>query len=107
VLACRAKARRASRSVLSFTPYSVSRSATSRSLNPTRPSSIRLILDSDARISHPAASRVTPLASRSLRSCEPSRIRSTVGPPAPGSGPVVTLPSRDSSTAGGKHAMTV
>jgi hypothetical protein len=32
------------------TPYSVSRSSTSRRLKPTRPSSMRLILDPDARM---------------------------------------------------------
>ena len=41
---------------------------------------MRLILDPEALIVYPASSRVTPLASRNLRSWEPSRIRSTVGP---------------------------
>ena len=35
----------------SATPYRVSRSSTSRLLNPTRPCSMRLILERDARIS--------------------------------------------------------
>src|SRR5690606_29238613 len=46
----------------------------------TRPSSIRLILDPEDRISHPARSREMLRASRNLRSCWPSSMRSTVGP---------------------------
>ncbi len=64
-------------------PYSVSRSSTSRVLKLTRPSSIRLIFDSEARIEYPAASRVMPRASRSRRSCEPSSIRRTTDPGSP------------------------
>ena len=63
------------------TPYRESRSATSRSLNPTRPSSSRLIFAGEARIASPACSRVTPAASRRRRSWAPSAMRSTVGPP--------------------------
>ena len=43
----------------SVTPYKASRSATSRTLNPTRPVSIRLIFDRDARISCRPARRDT------------------------------------------------
>jgi hypothetical protein len=52
----------------SSTPYKVSRSSMSRSLNPTRPVSIRLIFDRDARISYPAFSAEIPTASRRRRS---------------------------------------
>src|SRR4051794_40805044 len=71
----------------------------SRSLKLTRPSSRRLILDSEARIRYPAASRVSPRASRKRRNCAPTKIRRTVGPPAEGSGvgtvcaPLLTLRS--------------
>src|SRR4051794_20044182 len=58
----------------------VSRSTTSRSLHPTRPSSIRLILDSEARISHAACARVMPASSRNRRSWVPRIIRRAVGP---------------------------
>ena len=40
----------------------------SQGLNPTRPVSIRLIFDRDARISYPAFSAEIPVASRSRRS---------------------------------------
>src|SRR5437870_1991055 len=61
VLACRARARRASRSCSSVIPYSVSRSATSRCLKPLRPSSNRLILEWVARIASAAVrSRPAP-----------------------------------------------
>ena len=50
------------------TPYRVSRSSTSRTFNPTRPVSIRLILDRDARISKPAFSAEMPAVSRKRRS---------------------------------------
>src|SRR5437867_6287682 len=63
----------------------------SRSLKLTRPSSRRLILDSEARIVYPAAARVRPLASRSCRSCAPSRMRSAVGLP-PGLADATSLP---------------
>jgi hypothetical protein len=45
-----ARVNSAARSASSTTPYRVSRSAMSRSLKLTRPSSIRLIFDSEARI---------------------------------------------------------
>src|SRR4051812_35101043 len=64
-------------------PYSVNRSSTSRVLKLTRPSSIRLILDSEARIEYPAASRVIPRASRSRLSCDPSSMRRTTDPGSP------------------------
>jgi hypothetical protein len=51
VLACRASVTSLPRICSSVMPYSVSRSVTSRSLNRTRPFSIRLILDREARIS--------------------------------------------------------
>src|SRR5262249_39909419 len=53
----------------------------SRSLKLTRPSSIRLILDSDERIRHPASSRLIPRASRNWRRWAPSIMRKAVGPP--------------------------
>src|SRR5260370_14808750 len=77
-LACRASDRMPARTCSSVTLYRVSRSATSRSLTPTRPFSMRLILDRDARISYPAASGVTPAASRKRCSWLPSIMRSTV-----------------------------
>ena len=80
VLASLASATSRLRSSSSWQPYRVSRSAMSRSLKLTRPSSIRLIFDSEDRISHPAASRLTPRASRNFRSWVPRRRRSTVGP---------------------------
>src|SRR5579859_4988550 len=43
-------------------------------------------------MAYPASSRVTPLASRNLRSCEPRRIRSTVGP-LPGCAVITGAPS--------------
>src|SRR6266545_5554667 len=79
-----ASASRVSRCGSSVTSYSVNRSETSRALKLTRPSSIRLILEPEARIASPAASRVMPFASRSCRSCAPTSMRSTVGP-LPGS----------------------
>jgi hypothetical protein len=48
----------ASRSSPSVTPYIVSRSAMSRSLKPTRPCSIRLILECEPRITLAACSVV-------------------------------------------------
>ena len=63
VLACRASVHQAGTAASSVTPYSLSRSVTSRSLNRTRPFSIRLILDRDARISYAACSGVMPAAS--------------------------------------------
>ena len=62
------------------TPYSVSRSSTSISRIAFLPSSIRLILDSDARIFAAACRAVMPRDSRSRRRWEPSRMRRTVGP---------------------------
>ena len=56
----------------------------SRSLNPTRPVSSLLIFEWDARMTLPASSSDSRLASRSRRSWAPSRIRSTVGLPEPG-----------------------
>src|SRR5262249_41904796 len=53
----------------------------SRSLKLTRPSSIRLILDPDGRIRHPASSRLIPRASRNWRRWAPSIMRKAVGPP--------------------------
>ena len=50
-LACWAKESSLARICSSPTPYRVSRSATSRLLNPTRPCSMRLIFERDARIS--------------------------------------------------------
>src|SRR6185312_15484484 len=90
------------RSASSLTPYISSKSTTSRSLNPTLPSSMRLILEPDARIAYPASSRVIPLASRSLRSWEPRRMRRTVGP-LPGCTEItptpLVLPLRNPSAA--------
>src|SRR5439155_9148925 len=57
----------------------MSRSLMSRSLKLTRPSSRRLILDSEARMVYPAAARVRPFASRRCRSCAPRRMRRAVG----------------------------
>src|SRR6185437_139901 len=51
----------------------------SRSLNPTRPLSSRLILEWDARMTLPASSSETRFASRKRRSWAPSRMRSAVG----------------------------
>ncbi len=65
VFASRARFSSAARSSASVTPYRVSRSATSRSLNPTRPCSIRLILECDPRIAPAACSAVIPRDSRS------------------------------------------
>ena len=86
----------------SVTPYRLSRSRTSRSLNPTRPFSIRLILERDDRMCHPAVSGVIPAASRNRLSWLPSIIRATADPtlaswsgsPPPGSEPHLasTLP---------------
>ncbi len=53
----------------------------SRSLNPTRPVSRRLILECEARIASPASSSEIRLPSRNRLSWAPSRILSTVGPP--------------------------
>ena len=78
-LACRVRSTRPSRVFSSVTPYRVSRSVTSRSLNRTRPFSIRLILDRDARISYAAWSGVTPAASRKRCSWMPTSMRGTVG----------------------------
>src|SRR5262252_10509825 len=75
----------------------------SRSLKLTRPSSIRLILDPEARMVYPASSRVTPLASRNLRSWEPRRIRSTVGP-LPGCAVITPAPSDRSGNRCAKAA---
>jgi hypothetical protein len=49
--ACRASDSIPARRCSSVTPYMVSRSATSRSLKLTRPFSMRLIFERDARIS--------------------------------------------------------
>lgn len=63
----------------------------------TRPNSIRLILDSDARIEYPAASRVMPRDSRSRLSCEPSSMRRTTDPPGSTAVTSPTLPIRSIS----------
>src|SRR5436190_17931375 len=52
VLACRVSVTRPDRVFSSVMPYRASRSVTSRSLKRTRPFSIRLILDREARISY-------------------------------------------------------
>src|ERR1700761_2282358 len=52
--ASRARLSRLSRSAVSVTPYRVSRSSTSRSLKPTRPCSIRLILEWEPRMASDA-----------------------------------------------------
>ncbi len=79
LLDCSASVSSCSRSRAS-TPYSVSRSSTSISRIAFLPSSIRLILDSDARILPAACRAVMPRASRSRRRWDPSRMRRTVGP---------------------------
>src|SRR6185312_13462891 len=71
----------AARSSASVTPYKVSRSATSRALKPTRPCSIRLILECEPRIASAACSAVMPRDSRSRCSWLPSTRRWTVRPP--------------------------
>src|SRR6266496_1371086 len=48
---------------------------------PTCPFSSSWIFHSEARIAAPACSRERPLCTRSRRSCEPTSIRRTVGPP--------------------------
>src|ERR1700761_1845900 len=78
--ASRARLSRLSRSAVSLTPYRESRSSTSRSLNPTRPCSIRLILEWEPRMASAACSVVISRASRSRRSWAPRTIRWTVGP---------------------------
>jgi hypothetical protein len=77
-LDCPTSARNFDRRTSSVTPYKVSRSVISRLLSLTLPSSSRLILDWDARISYPACSGVMPAASRRRRSRLPSSMRSTV-----------------------------
>src|ERR1035441_5359943 len=52
----------------------------SRSLKLTRPCSMRLILERDARMAYPARSGAMPAASRKRRSCAPSIMRRTVAP---------------------------
>ena len=80
VLACRVSVTRPDRVFSSVMPYRVSRSVTSRSLKRTRPFSIRLILDREARISYAAWSGVMPAASRNRCSWIPTSMRGTVGP---------------------------
>src|SRR5271165_1146481 len=87
-LACRTSATMPVTVLESVTPYRVSRSVTSRSLNRTRPFSIRLILDRDALISYPACSGETPAASRKRCSWMLSSMRGTVGPKASAAGPL-------------------
>src|SRR4029450_3282709 len=53
----------------------------SRSLKPTWPFSSRWIFHSEARMASPACSRDSPASIRSRRSCVPTSIRWTVGPP--------------------------
>src|SRR5580704_8857667 len=90
-LACRTSATMPSCVLASVSPYRVSRSVTSRSLNRTRPFSIRLILDRDALISYPACSGEMPAVSRKRCNWMPSSMRGTVGPrPSAAAG----LPSR-------------
>ncbi len=62
------------------TPYRVSRSAMSRSLNPTRPCSMRLIFECEPRMLTAARSVVMPASSRRRRRWPPSTRRCTVGP---------------------------
>ena len=82
-----ARARNSDRSCSSVTPYKVSRSMTSRILNPTRPVSSRLILDREPRISAPACSGVTPAASRRRRNWAPSSMRRTTASTGASAGP--------------------
>ena len=86
VLACRASTTSLVRVCSSVMPYSVSRSVTSRSLNRTRPFSIRLILEREARISYAACSGVMPADSRYRCSSMPTSMRGTVGPWASAAG---------------------
>src|SRR5450756_1833170 len=82
----RARARTSDRCWPPVAPYRVRRSSMSRVLNPTRPVSMRLILDRDARISYPAFSAEMPAASRRRRSCAPSSMRRTVASAGASSG---------------------
>jgi hypothetical protein len=81
--ACSASASMVACSASSLTPYRVSRSATSRDLNPVRPCSSRLIFDLEPRIARPAPSGLTLTASRSRRSRAPGSGVPTVRPGSP------------------------
>ena len=78
--ASRARASSAARSSPPVTPYRVSRSPTSRSLNPTQPCSIRLILEREPRIAAAACPAVIPRASRSRCSRPLGTSQCTAGP---------------------------
>src|SRR5918911_897737 len=84
-LASRTRTSTASRCSGSVIPYSMRRSLTSLSLNATRPSSSRLIFDSEARIVNPASAREIPFSSRRRRRWAPTSMRRTVTLPVAGS----------------------
>jgi hypothetical protein len=81
--ACRCSAFILARKCGSVTEYRASRSSTSRSLNPTRPFSSRLIFERDPRIAWAASSQETPAWVRSRCNWSPSISRWRVGPRPP------------------------